>query len=115
MGGVTPTGKIYTLVRQESLNGLHTIEFLKHLIRHVGPRLLVVWDGSPIHRRKEVKQFLASTIAALGMGVHVGAVAALRPDLNGALGSTSSMWRCEPGCAWIWRNSIWNSTWRSAA
>ena len=46
MGGVTPTGKIYTLVRQESLNGLHTIEFLKHLIRHVGPRLLVVWDGS---------------------------------------------------------------------
>src|SRR5271157_3474721 len=31
MGGVTPTGKLYVLVRQESLNGLHTIKFLKHL------------------------------------------------------------------------------------
>ena len=37
MGGITPTGRIYVLVRQKSLNGLHTIEFLKHLIRHLGP------------------------------------------------------------------------------
>ena len=28
MGGMTPEGKVYTLVRQESLNGLHSIEFL---------------------------------------------------------------------------------------
>ncbi len=55
---VTPTGQVYVLVRQESLNGLHTIEFLMHLIRHVGGRLLVIWDGSPIHRRAEVKEFL---------------------------------------------------------
>ena len=27
MGAVTLTGKLYVLVRQESLNGLHTIEF----------------------------------------------------------------------------------------
>ena len=79
MGGVTPTGKISTLVPQESLNGLHTIEFLKHLIRHVGPRLLVVWDRSPIHRRKEVKQFLAS---AIGHGVRVERLPPYAPDLN---------------------------------
>ena len=79
MGGVTPTGKIYTLVRQESLNGLHTIEFLKHLIRHVGPRLLVIWDGSPIHRRQEVKQFLVS---AIGQGVRVERLPPYAPDLN---------------------------------
>jgi transposase len=35
MGGVTLSGRIYALVRQKSLNGLHTIEFLKHLIRHL--------------------------------------------------------------------------------
>ncbi|MBV8314892.1 MAG: IS630 family transposase [Planctomycetaceae bacterium] len=79
MGGVTPTGKIYTLMRQESLNGLHTIEFLKHLIRHIGPRLWVIWDGSPIHRRKEVKQFLAS---AIGHGVRVERLPPYAPDLN---------------------------------
>ena len=28
MGGMTPEGKVYTLARQESLNGLHSIEFL---------------------------------------------------------------------------------------
>src|SRR5438477_1116163 len=79
MGGVTPGGKLYTLVRQESLNGLHTIEFLKHLIRHVGPRLLVIWDGSPIHRRAEVNEFLESRG---GRGVRVERLPAYAPDLN---------------------------------
>jgi transposase len=61
MGAMTPTGKIYTLVRQESLNGLHTVEFLVHLRRVANKRLLVIWDGSPIHRRTEVKEFVADT------------------------------------------------------
>src|ERR1700716_4085774 len=61
MGGMTPAGKVYTLARQESLNGLHTIEFLRHLLRLAGPRLLVIWDGSPIHRRAEVKEFVSAT------------------------------------------------------
>src|SRR3954451_8629025 len=79
MGGVTPEGRIYTLVRQESLNGLHTIEFLKHLIRHVGSRLLVIWDGSPIHRRAAVKEFLASDA---GRGLRVERLPPYAPDLN---------------------------------
>src|SRR3954451_6129765 len=61
MGGMTPEGKVYTLVRQESLNGLHSIEFLIHLGRVVGDRLLVIWDGSPIHRRVEVMDFVSGT------------------------------------------------------
>ena len=52
MGGVTPQGKVYSLVRPTSLNGLHTIEFLVHLGRLGADRLLVIWDGSPIHRRR---------------------------------------------------------------
>src|SRR3954466_182809 len=31
MGGMTPSGKVYTLVRRESLNGLHSVEFLIQL------------------------------------------------------------------------------------
>lgn len=61
MGGMTPEGKVYTLARQKSLNGLHSIEFLEHLLRVAGKRLLVIWDGSPIHRRVAVKEFVAST------------------------------------------------------
>jgi transposase len=84
MGGVTPTGKLYVLVRQESLNGLHTIKFLKHLIRHIGRRLLVIWDGSPIHRRVAVTDFLAS---AAGRGVRVERLPPYAPDLNPVEGS----------------------------
>ena len=79
MGAVIPTGKIYVLVRQESLNGLHTIEFLRHLIRHVGPQLLVIWDRSPIHRRVAVKEFLDSST---GRSLRVERLPPYAPDLN---------------------------------
>jgi len=59
MGGMTPEGKVHTLARQESLNGMHSIEFLSHLLRVAGQRLLVIWDGSPIHRRMAVKDFMS--------------------------------------------------------
>ncbi len=60
MGGLMPTGKVYVLVRPVSLNGLHTVAFLQHLLRYAGHRLLVIWDRSPIHRRVAVKEFLSS-------------------------------------------------------
>lgn len=78
MGGLTPAGKVYTLARPRSLNGLHTIEFLLHLGRLAGDRLLVIWDGSPIHRRAEVSEFVAETKGA----VRVERLPAYAPDLN---------------------------------
>jgi hypothetical protein len=60
LGGLMPTGKVYTRVRQEPLTGLDTVEFLAHLLRVAGDRLLVVWDGSPIHRRAAVTEFVAA-------------------------------------------------------
>jgi transposase len=78
MGGVTTEGKVYTLVRPQALNGLHTIAFLIHLGRVAGDRLLVVWDGSPIHRRAEVGGFIA---AARGK-IHVEPLPSYAPDLN---------------------------------
>jgi transposase len=78
MGGMTPEGKVYTLARQESLNGLHTIEFLVHLLRVAGKKLLVIWDGSPIHRRAEVTEFVAGTRGR----VWVEALPGYAPDLN---------------------------------
>ena len=79
MGGITRDAKFYCLVRRKSLNGLHTVEFLKHLMRYLGRRLLVIWDGSPIHRRVDVSDFLASRE---GQGIHVERLPAYAPDLN---------------------------------
>ena len=78
MGGMTPEGKVYTLVRQRSLNGLHVIEFLIHLRKVAGGRLLVIWDGSPIHRRAAVKEYLDGDRA----GVRVEQLPGYAPDLN---------------------------------
>jgi transposase len=78
MGGMTPEGKIYTLTRQESLNGLHSIEFLVHLGHVAGDRLLVIWDGSPIHRRAEVTEFVSETRGK----VWLEALPGYAPDLN---------------------------------
>ena len=79
MGGVTPAGKVYTLARQESLNGLHSIALLEHLLRHAGERLLVIWDRSPIHRRAEVQTFVAGVGATK---LRVEFLPAYAPDLN---------------------------------
>jgi transposase len=78
MGGMTPGDKVYTLARQASLNGLHSIAFLMHLLRVAGSRWLVIWDGSPIHRRAEVKEFIAGTRGR----VWVEALPGYAPDLN---------------------------------
>ncbi len=78
MGAMTPEGKVYTLVRQESLNGCHTVEFLLHLRRVASPRLLVIWDGSPIHRRQEVQEFVSGTQGR----ICVESLPAYAPDLN---------------------------------
>jgi transposase len=78
MGGMTSLGKVYTLVRQESLNGLHGIEFLRHLLRVAGRRVLVIWDGSPIHRRVAVKEFVSGT----GGKMWLEAIPGYAPDLN---------------------------------
>jgi len=79
MAGLTPQGKVYSLVRQESLNGLHTVVFLTHLGCVAGQRLLLIWDGSPIHRRTEVKEFLAEGATRR---IHVEALPPYAPDLN---------------------------------
>jgi transposase len=78
MGGMTPAGRIYTLARQASLNGSHTVEFLVHLMRVAAERLLVIWDGSPIHRRTLVQDFVAQTHGKVRLETLPG----YAPDLN---------------------------------
>lgn len=79
MAGFTPAAKLYTLVRPESLSSLHSVTFLEHLLRQTGTRLLVIWDGSPIHRWGAVSEFLSGGGAK---HVHVEALPGYAPDLN---------------------------------
>jgi transposase len=78
MGGMTPEGRVYIMARPEAYNGLHCIEFLLHLLQVAGERLLVIWDGAPIHRRVEVQEFVAGTRGR----VCLEALPGYAPDLN---------------------------------
>lgn len=92
MGAVTRNAKMYTMVREESFTGLHVEEFLRHLIRHLGPRLLVIWDGSPIHRRANIREFLSSRE---GRRVLVEPLPPYAPDLNPVEGAWQQLKHVE--------------------
>jgi transposase len=79
MSGVTLTGQLSTLVRTEALTGIVRGQFLKQRQRYLGPRLLAIWDGSPIHRGEEVKSFLADGGAP---AIHLEQLPPYAPDLN---------------------------------
>jgi hypothetical protein len=49
------------MIEQErAFKGDDVVRFLKHLMRQIEGKLLLIWDGSPIHRAGAVKDFLAS-------------------------------------------------------
>jgi transposase len=78
MGALTQGGRVFIMARPESLNGMHCIEFLLHLLRVAGERLLVIWDGAPIHRRAAVSEFVEQTRGRILLEPLPG----YAPDLN---------------------------------
>src|SRR5215204_2662817 len=60
MSGITLEGKLYMIEQERAFKGEDAVRFLKHLMRQIPGKLLVIWDGSPIHRGRAVKDFLAS-------------------------------------------------------
>lgn len=79
MAGFTTKGKLYTLVRPESLTSSQSVVFLEHLLRRVGRKLLVIWDGSPIHRWGAVQEYLAGP---RGRQIQVAFLPGYAPELN---------------------------------
>jgi hypothetical protein len=55
------------------------VRFLRVLLRKIRGKLLVIWDGSPIHRGQPIKDFLRRDGAR---GVHLERLPGYAPDLN---------------------------------
>jgi hypothetical protein len=58
MSGITLEGKLLMLEQERAFKGEDVVGFLKHALGQIPGKLLIVWDGSPIHRSKAVKEFL---------------------------------------------------------
>jgi transposase len=60
MSAITLDGKLYMIEQERAFKAEDAVRFLKHLMRQIPGQLLLIWDGSPIHRGGAVKDFLAS-------------------------------------------------------
>jgi transposase len=92
MGGITPEGKFYLMVQEKAYRGVDVVGFLKHLARHISGKLLVLWDGAPIHRSRAVKEYLSNGAAPR---IHLEQLPGYAPELNPAEGIWSYLKRVE--------------------
>lgn len=61
--GASVEGRLYCQVHEHAIRGAEVVGFLRHLLRHIRGKLLIVWDGAPIHRGRIVKELLAAGAA----------------------------------------------------
>ena len=90
IGGISPSGKLYFTMHDDSIKSEQVIEYLKQLLRHVDGHVVVLWDGLPQHRSTAVKEFAKQ---------HEGRLTTFRlppycPDFNPV--------------EWLWADIKWN-------
>jgi transposase len=66
-------------VRSGSYDAVKVVGFLRVLLRKISGKLLLIWDGSPIHRGQAVKDFLKRGAARR---LHLEQLPGYAPDLN---------------------------------
>jgi transposase len=72
-------GKLYVYCQDHALDSSDVVAFLEHLLREVPGRMVLIWDGSPIHRSQVIREFLAHGSA---QRIHVERLPAYAPELN---------------------------------
>jgi transposase len=79
ISAISPAGKLYFHCQEWALNSVDVVAFLEHVLREVAGRLVLVWDGAPIHRSRVIREFLATGAAER---LHVERLPAYAPELN---------------------------------
>lgn len=60
ISGITASGQLVTQMQETAYRGPAIVRFLRHLLRQIPGKLLVLWDGARIHRCKAVQAFLST-------------------------------------------------------
>ena len=79
IGGITPEGRLFMQMQEHAYRAEDVVAFLRLLLRKIPGKLLVIWDGAPIHRAKVIKEFLA---AGAAKRLHLERLPGYAPDLN---------------------------------
>jgi transposase len=79
ISAITPDGQLFLYVQEDPIRSDAVVQFLRPLLHQVPGRLLVIWDGAPIHRSQTVQAFLAGGAARR---LHLARLPAYAPELN---------------------------------
>ena len=79
-------------MQERAYRGQDVVRFRKHLLRHIAGKLLVLWDGAPIHRSRVVKDYLSRGAA---QRIHLEQFPSYAPELNPAEGIWNYLKRVE--------------------
>jgi transposase len=79
ISAISPKSKLYVHCQDQAINSEEVVAFLEHLLREVPGRMVIIWDGAPIHRSHIVKAFPAIGAAER---IHLERLLAYAPELK---------------------------------
>ena len=79
ISAISPEGKLYFHSQDHPINSDDVVAFLEHLLREMPGRMVIIWDGSPIHRSRTVQEFLSH---GASQRLHLERLPAYAPELN---------------------------------
>ncbi len=79
ISALTEHGRLCMRVQRCAYRSHAVVRFLKHLLQHMHGKILVIWDGAPIHRSRVIKDFLSSGAAKR---LQVERLPGYAPELN---------------------------------
>jgi len=94
ISGITLDGRLFMQVRAASYDGKNVVGFLRVLLQKLAGKIVVIWDGSPIHRAHEIKDFLKRGAAKR---LQLEQLPGYAPDLNPDEGIWNYLKRVELG------------------
>lgn len=77
MAGIT-VWNFYFRLFAGSIKAPQVVEFLQHLQRHIGAKMIIIWDGLPVHRSRLVRDYVAGE----GGAIELEYLPAYAPELN---------------------------------
>jgi len=94
ISAITLDGRLFMQVRQTSYDAVAVVGFLRVLLRKIPGKIILIWDQAPIHRGKEIKEFLKRGAAKR---LHLEQLPSYAPDLNPDEGIWNYLKRVELG------------------
>lgn len=79
ISAISSEGRLYFHCQDHAIHSGDVVAFLEHLLREVPGRMILIWDGAPIHRSHVIKEFLANGAA---QRLHLERLPAYAPELN---------------------------------